>query len=130
MSKVQAKVGTVGSGDNKVKVPVEEQKTFTVDYPIPETISDAVAAYGEEIVYTVFTAQLVVQLQSRIRALAASLDESGAVVYAKDKEIQAKIDDWKPSKGRVKLTDEEKVLKMFEGLSPEAQAEVMARISG
>ena len=97
-------------------------RQFTVKFDLPETISEALGRWPEEVVYSRFKASLVIDLQAFIRAQISKEDFDPST-------LQQKVDEWKPEVRAKGQTLSEKVQDMLSKLSPEDRANLLAEFN-
>lgn len=112
LQEVSAKTGTGIYADT----------VFTVKYDLPDTVSEAVSKYGEEVVYSRFKASLVIDLQAFMRAkLTGEKFDSST--------LQAAVDGWQPGVRAKGKSVAEKVQDLLSKLTPEQRAELFAEFA-
>ena len=107
----------------------ENARSLTMEYHIGETVEEATEKFGDEIVLNYFGAQLVVQIQAAIRRMMNPKEEGKH--YTDEKIIDYITNEYKPGvkTGRVGVTKIDSLVKKFKGMSPEKQAEFLAKLS-
>ena len=91
---------------------------YVVKIDLPETISEATEKYGEEVVFSRFSASLTIDLQSAMRSAIA---KDGATAET----VQTVADEWNPSvKARGKTMDE-KIRDLLGKLSDEERRDLL-----
>jgi len=95
-------------------------RALVIDYDFTENISDAIAKFGEDVVFSSFMADAKVGLQAFVRARLAKVDED----YMTDEEIIAEASQWVP--GMRKQSDPlAKLQTLLSKLSPEQRTALL-----
>jgi hypothetical protein len=98
-----------------------DDKEFVGSYDFGENLQDAVAKFGEEVVFTNFRAQSVIRAQAIARS-EMEADKSA-------EEIQSILDAWKPGVQRAREVDPyAAAANAYSKLTPEEQAEFIAAL--
>ncbi|MCP3678754.1 MAG: hypothetical protein GY721_14625 [Deltaproteobacteria bacterium] len=97
----------LGSMDEPVKV----------EFDVPETIEAAVAQFKEEVVFSRFRAQIIVDLQAYMRSLIKAEKTPD--------EIQEAVNAWEPGVKQKGKSPSEKARDMFSKLSDEDRAALL-----
>ena len=93
-------------------------EVFTVKVDLPDNLAEAKEKYGEEIVFSRFSASVVIDLQSAMRSAIA---KDGADPAS----VQAAAEEWSPSvKARGKTMDE-KIRDLLGKLSDEERRDLL-----
>lgn len=88
-----------------------------------ETLAEAVERFGEENVYNLYAAQLIVKVQAVIRRMVADGKSQD--------EIQSELESWTPDTKRVSKKDPvAEAEKLLAKLAPEARAALLAQFKG
>lgn len=108
-------------------------KTASATITLGANLQEAVALFGEEVVFNRFTSACVIDAQARIRNLMGDLtDKEGNVTRAalSEEEIVAEMANWKPGvKKAAKKTAKEKAQDLLAGLDPDARAALLADLA-
>lgn len=102
-------------------------RSYEVEYDFAENLEDAVTAFGEDVVFSLYKAKAIIVLQDNIRRMMTQ--------NKSDEEIAAFIEEWKPGVVQIRTGEKkkEKLLKEFTKMSAEQQKamieELMAKIS-
>lgn len=108
ITKVSAKLGKDKNTDAQV----------TVDFVPGDNLDDLIEKFGEKIVFVHARASIVIGLQSFLRGQLSTDPRPSA------KEIQAKVNEWKPGT-RIRVSNPvEKIKKLTAGLSEEQKKEL------
>ena len=103
-------------------------RTLTVDYNFGDTLADAVAAFGEDVVMSGFKADARVGLQAKIRGMLKATEEDSEAPKYDDDAVIAAIADWKPGiKTRTSADPMAKLLAMLEKLDPAQRAALLSK---
>jgi len=95
-------------------------RALVIDYDFTENLTAAIAKFGEDVVFSSFTADAKVGLQAFVRARLAKVDED----YMTDAEIIAEASQWVP--GMRKQADPlAKLQALLSKLSPEQRAALL-----
>ena len=106
--------------EKEVSASLTGHGTASVTVPFPETVEEAVSAWGEEVAYSLLRQEATKRLQSSIRSqLAQGKDQAS---------IQEALASWKPGVGRPKVSKIEKALKLTSGMSDEELRALLAKI--
>lgn len=96
-----------------------------ISYDFGENLDEAVAKFGKESVFSNFVANVVVTIQSGMRALAeGKKDQPGKT----DAEIQAVYDEWKPGIARPRVADAASMLERFSKFDEAKQDDLLAKL--
>ena len=99
------------------------EETFTIT--APETLTECVEAYGEEIVFDFFNRSRDIDAQSKYRAMRTGNDKTPKKSADASGKLMA---EYVPKVGRKKQSPAEKVAKLLEGVSAEQKAEILAAL--
>lgn len=92
----------------------------TVNANIPDTLQDYTTALGGDVVTNLLKQKYVINLQAYMRGLVRK--------GKKQDEIQTAVNSWKPGLVKEKRPATEKAFDLFEGMSPEQQAEFLKKL--
>lgn len=110
---------TIKEKNEKGEVTSETSVTGSCTYDFGETLDDAVALFGAEVVMNNFKQNAVISAQSRMRALLVQGLEGDA--------LQEKLDEWKPGvKTSTRKSPVDKLKDLLAGRSPEEIAALIA----
>lgn len=100
----------------------KKEKEMTVGYDFGDTLADAIAKFGEEVVFSNFKQSAVISLQGNVRRYM----EQGKLT---DEEIEKKVGEWKPQIAKVSTTDAtEAILKKAAKMSEKERAELIEKL--
>lgn len=95
-----------------------EESTSTVEYDFGENLEDAVAKFGDEVVFSAFKRSAVIDLQSNMRRWILNGDD-----------CQEKADEWQPGvKTITRKSPVEKLRDLLKGKSPEEIATLLQQV--
>lgn len=104
----------------EIQAKVGDGPKYSVNFDMPASLEEAVEKYGSEVVFSNFRSSLVINLQSFMRSHIKADDFNEAA-------LQSAVDSWKPgTKARGKSATE-KIGDLFEKLTPEERANILAR---
>lgn len=104
--------------ESVAKIDGEDRK-ITVEFDFGTNLADAIAKFGEAVVYNNYLASGKVSAQAFSRTLAQAVDKEGIIVNS-DEDIQQKMDEWKvPDKTGRKADKSAKLLALWASLSEE-----------
>lgn len=121
--KIQQITAKLGKGDDAPRVKA--------NYAMPETLDEAIEAWGAETVLYQAKSAVVVALQARMRALkneTVKTEDGTEVPKHTDESLQAEIDKWKPGSGRTVKSKQERALDVAKGMTPEERAALIAAL--
>jgi hypothetical protein len=98
----------------------ESDRSVTVSYDFGEDLDAAVELFGGDAVHKGFIAQSVVAAQSVIR--------NGLKAENTDKEIQTKMNSWKPGTRKPAMTKAQKVQREFQDMDSGAKAALLKQL--
>ena len=101
-------------------------RALTVDFEIGGTVEKAIELFGADVVYSNFEDSVVIALQSLVRRY---LEKTGEKAVDDDY-IREKVAAWKPGIGAKRSDPIEALLSRFNKMSPEKQAEILAKLRG
>lgn len=101
-------------------------RAITVEYDLGGNLERAVELFGAEVVYSNFEDNATIALQSLIRRY---LEKTGEKTVDDDF-IRDKVANWKPGVGAKRSDPIEALLARFSKMSPEKQAEILAKLKG
>ena len=119
---------TANVKDDSGTLIASESATAHVD--LGQSAEDAIAKFGDEIVYSNFVQQSVVRVQGLIRSRVDKGIKAGKDIETIRNEVQEEFKDWTPDKVTVNRKDPvEKAQEAFEKLPPEKQKELLKQLS-
>ena len=109
----------------QIKAVVTDEKGVsigeaTVNANIPDTLQDYTTALGGDVVANLLRQKYIINLQAYMRGLIRK--------QKKQDEIQVAVNGWKPGLVKEKRPATEKAFDLFEGMSPEQQAEFLKKL--
>lgn len=116
MSQVTARIGR---GD-------EASAPITIEYEFGKNIKEAVAKFGEEVVYSHFLSSGVIALQSRMRAAMAPDVDAGKKPSAA--KVTTALNDWKLGIRQPGVSKLEKAKKFVGAMSDEEKAALLKEL--
>ena len=123
-----AKPKDEGNGATTMLMTVSAKKSdndrvVSTTYDFGATLDESIEKFGEAVVHGVFIDQATIRLQALLRRC---IDDETS-----DKDIQAKVDQWKMTVGgRERKSASEKVHSLLEKMSPEQKAELLKSLRG
>lgn len=115
---------------SKIKISTNAPKverSLEVEYDFGDNLQEAIALFGEEVVFTNAKQNMVISLQSVVRSSLEKKEEN----RMEDSAIITKIEAWKPGIATVRTTDRKAAaLKAFEKLSAEEKEALIAQLRG
>jgi Zn-finger domain-containing protein len=101
----------------------DNDRVVSTTYDFGATLDESIEKFGEAVVHGVFIDQATIRLQALLRRC---IDDETS-----DKDIQAKVDQWKMTVGgRERKSASEKVHSLLEKMSPEQKAELLKSLRG
>lgn len=101
--------------------PKSSGREISVDYDFGDNLQDAVAKFGEDVVFSQFNRNAVIALQGFVRGKLRS--------EVADEEIHRLVESWKPGVAqRSGKPKSEKVLDMFASMSEDAQLALLNQL--
>jgi|SRR6185437_1233575 len=105
------------------KVGGKDGETHEITVPFPETLDEAVEAYGEDVVFANFKANCVVGLQGNIRSRVEGKEPKTG------KALQDTFADWKPGTRASGIGRVEKLKERIKKMSPEDKARLLEELN-
>ena len=107
----------------KAKDGTVDKTETTIFFNGGDTLAEATERFGEENVYNLYAAQLIVKVQAVIRRMVAEGKSQD--------EIQSELENWTPDTKRVSKKDPvAEAEKLLAKMSPEARAQLLAQFKG
>lgn len=99
----------------------DDSEAVTCQYDFGDNLKDAVAKFGEDVVFNRFKSAAVIDAQSLIRR--------GIKAGKSPTDIQKDLTEWRPGMKRVqKKSAEERIKEQFSKLTPEERAELVKQL--
>lgn len=103
----------------------KEQPSIEIEYPMPATLQELVAQFGEDVIYNKAVDSITIDVQSNMRRMVKSKNEADRTPEA----IQAKLATYKPSAvTRVVRSPAEKVQDLVGALSAEEKKALIKQL--
>jgi len=118
---MRANIVSIQDVSAKVKTGDRADKLYTVKYNIPDTLEEAVAALGDEVVYSRFKQSLVIDLQSFMRT---QIKKDDATLDS----IQEAVSEWSPGVRAAAKPLSEKIEELLQRMSPEERTAFLEEI--
>jgi hypothetical protein len=100
----------------------KKDKELKVSYDFGDSLEEAVAKFGAEVVYSNFKQSAVISLQGNVRRY---LDKGELT----DEQIVGKVAEWKPAVAKVSTSDaKETILKKFDKMSAADKAALIEQL--
>jgi hypothetical protein len=112
-----------------IKIETNAPKTdrsLEVEYDFGDTCAEAIAKFGEEVVFSNFKQSVVISLQGLVRRYLEKKDDK----HISDEDIITKVAAWKPGVAAARTGEniQEKALKAFATMSAEDKASFIEKL--